>query len=134
MESATLTVDEIVEAAAVPGLDDIRARAVEMYVSLKPGSRPARTWRRRSRRQSTAAELDGQVTTPRGAEEANELPATEPPLQHRHERFDVLGRVAVDEVQLPCPNEQPTTIGSLWWDWTVGGDASGRTTAVDQGR
>ena len=37
LESASLTVPEIAEAAAVPVMDDIRGRAVEMYVSLKPG-------------------------------------------------------------------------------------------------
>jgi acetyl-CoA synthetase len=37
LESAALTVPEVAEAAAVPVIDDIRGRAVEMYVSLKPG-------------------------------------------------------------------------------------------------
>jgi acetyl-CoA synthetase len=38
LESAALTVDIVAEAAAVPVLDDVRGRAVEMYISLKPGS------------------------------------------------------------------------------------------------
>ena len=37
LESASITVDEIAEAAAVPVMDDLRGRAVEMYVALKPG-------------------------------------------------------------------------------------------------
>ncbi len=37
LESATLTVGDVAEAAAVPVIDDLRGRAVEMYVSLKPG-------------------------------------------------------------------------------------------------
>jgi acetyl-CoA synthetase len=37
LESASLTVEEVAEAAAVPVMDDIRGRAVEMYISLKPG-------------------------------------------------------------------------------------------------
>jgi acetyl-CoA synthetase len=37
LESAALTVNEIAEAAAVPVIDDIRGRVVEIYVSLKPG-------------------------------------------------------------------------------------------------
>jgi len=37
LESACLTVDEVAEAAAVPVIDEVRGRAVEMYVSLKPG-------------------------------------------------------------------------------------------------
>jgi acetyl-CoA synthetase len=41
LESAALTVDEVAEAAAVPVVDDIRGRIVEMYVSLKPGFAPS---------------------------------------------------------------------------------------------
>jgi acetyl-CoA synthetase len=37
LESASLTVEEVAEAAAVPVLDELRGRAVEMYVALKPG-------------------------------------------------------------------------------------------------
>jgi len=37
IESAALTVEEVAEAAAVPVIDDVRGRVVEMYVSLKPG-------------------------------------------------------------------------------------------------
>ena len=37
LESASLTVGEVAEAAAVPVVDDIRGRAVEMYIALKPG-------------------------------------------------------------------------------------------------
>ena len=38
IESAALTVPEVTEAAAVPVIDDIRGRMVEVYVSLKPGN------------------------------------------------------------------------------------------------
>jgi acetyl-CoA synthetase len=41
LESATITVEEIAEAAAVPVVDELRGRAVEMYVSLKPGFEPS---------------------------------------------------------------------------------------------
>ncbi len=41
LESAAITVPEIAEAAAVPVVDDLRGRAVEMYVSLKPGVEPS---------------------------------------------------------------------------------------------
>jgi acetyl-CoA synthetase len=40
LESASLTVEEIAEAAAVPVLDELRGRAVEIYVSLRPGVAP----------------------------------------------------------------------------------------------
>jgi acetyl-CoA synthetase len=41
LESASITVDEIAEAAAVPVIDEVRGRVVEMYVSLKPGYTPS---------------------------------------------------------------------------------------------
>ena len=41
LESASITVPEIAEAAAVPVMDELRGRAVEMYVSLKPGVAPS---------------------------------------------------------------------------------------------
>jgi acetyl-CoA synthetase len=37
LESAAIEVDEVAEAAAVPVIDELRGRAVEMYISLKPG-------------------------------------------------------------------------------------------------
>jgi acetyl-CoA synthetase len=42
LESAALMVDEVAEAAAVPVMDELRGRAVEMYVSLKPGVTPGK--------------------------------------------------------------------------------------------
>ena len=42
IESAALTVPEVAEAAAVPVIDDIRGRMVEVYVCSSPASRPAR--------------------------------------------------------------------------------------------
>jgi acetyl-CoA synthetase len=41
LESASITVEEVAEAAAVPVVDDIRGRVVEMYVALKPGFTPS---------------------------------------------------------------------------------------------
>ncbi|HYB28327.1 MAG TPA: acetate--CoA ligase [Solirubrobacteraceae bacterium] len=37
LESAAIMVDEVAEAAAVPVIDEIRGKIVEMYVALKPG-------------------------------------------------------------------------------------------------
>jgi len=37
LESAAIEVEEVAEAAAVPVIDELRGRVVEMYVSLKPG-------------------------------------------------------------------------------------------------
>ncbi len=42
LESASLTVEEVAEAAAVPVIDDVRGRAVEMYIALKPGVKPSK--------------------------------------------------------------------------------------------
>src|SRR5579859_4544441 len=42
LESAALTVNEVAEAAAVPVIDDLRGRAVEMYIALKPGNKPSK--------------------------------------------------------------------------------------------
>src|ERR1700704_3119835 len=41
LESACLTVEEVAEAAAVPVMDELRGRAVELYIALKPGYRPS---------------------------------------------------------------------------------------------
>jgi acetyl-CoA synthetase len=43
LESACLTVEEVAEAAAVPVIDEVRGRAVEIYIALKPGFAPGRT-------------------------------------------------------------------------------------------
>ena len=42
LENASLKVDEIAEAAAVPVIDDVRGKIVEMYVSVKPGVTPSK--------------------------------------------------------------------------------------------
>ncbi len=42
LESAAITVEEVAEAAAVPVMDELRGRAVEMYIALKPGTTPGR--------------------------------------------------------------------------------------------
>jgi len=50
LESSALAVQEVAEAAAVPVIDDVRGRVVEMYVSLKPGY-------------SASAEIEAKVKT-----------------------------------------------------------------------
>jgi acetyl-CoA synthetase len=50
LESSALAVQEIAEAAAVPVIDDIRGRVVEMYIALKPGY-------------EASAEIEGKVKT-----------------------------------------------------------------------
>ncbi len=41
LESAAIQVDEVAEAAAVPVVDDVRGKVVEMYVALKQGVEPS---------------------------------------------------------------------------------------------
>ncbi|MGA8016593.1 MAG: AMP-binding protein, partial [Candidatus Dormiibacterota bacterium] len=41
LESASITVPEVAEAAAVPVIDEMRGKAVEMYIALKPGFKPS---------------------------------------------------------------------------------------------
>ena len=74
IESAALTVPEVAEAAAVPVIDDIRGRVVEVYVSLKPGFEPSKEMedkvkqddRDRDRQDRPAQErLDRRRTCPR---------------------------------------------------------------------
>jgi acetyl-CoA synthetase len=42
IESACLTVEEVAEAAAVPLVDELRGRVVEVYVALKPGHKASK--------------------------------------------------------------------------------------------
>src|SRR6266550_3861871 len=42
LESATLTVEEVAEAAVVPVADEVKGRVPEVYVSLKPGVAPTK--------------------------------------------------------------------------------------------
>ena len=41
IESASITVEEIAEAAAVPVIDELRGKVVEVYVAVKPGYEPS---------------------------------------------------------------------------------------------
>ena len=42
LESASIEVEEVAEAAAVPVVDELRGRVVEMYIALKPGFSPSK--------------------------------------------------------------------------------------------
>ena len=50
LESSALSVEEVAEAAAVPVIDDVRGRVVEMYIAVKPGY-------------DAGAEVEGKVKT-----------------------------------------------------------------------
>jgi len=74
LESAALTVPEIAEAAAVPVIDDIRGRIVEMYVSLKPGFSPSKEMEDKV---SKAIEVEiGKIARPKNVWIVPDMPKT----------------------------------------------------------
>jgi len=74
IESASLTVPEVAEAAAVPVIDDIRGRAVEVYVSLKPGFSPGKAMEDKV---SKAIETEiGKIARPKNVWIVSDMPKT----------------------------------------------------------
>ncbi|MGD0374374.1 MAG: acetate--CoA ligase [Streptosporangiaceae bacterium] len=74
IESAALTVPEVAEAAAVPVVDDIRGRAVEVYVSLKPGNEPSKEM---GAKVSRAIETEiGKIARPKNVWIVSDMPKT----------------------------------------------------------
>jgi acetyl-CoA synthetase len=74
LESATLTVDEIAEAAAVPVMDDLRGRAVEMYVALKPGLKPSKQVE--DKVSGAIEQLIGKIARPKNVWIVSDMPKT----------------------------------------------------------
>jgi acetyl-CoA synthetase len=74
LESAALEVEAIAEAAAVPVIDPLRGKAVEMYVSLKPGIQGRE---QAARSVSAAIEKDiGKVARPKNVWVVADMPKT----------------------------------------------------------
>ncbi len=74
IESAALTVSEVAEAAAVPVIDDIRGRVVEVYVSLKPGTTPSPELQAKV---STAIDTEiGKIARPKNVWIVSDMPKT----------------------------------------------------------
>src|SRR5271167_4656249 len=74
IESAALTVPEVAEAAAVPVIDDIRGRVVEVYVSLKPGFEPSQEMENKV---SKAIETEiGKIARPKNVWIVPDMPKT----------------------------------------------------------
>jgi acetyl-CoA synthetase len=74
LESSALAVDEIAEAAAVPVVDDLRGRVVEMYIALKPGIEPSAEIEAKVK---TAIETDiGKIARPRNIWIVPDMPKT----------------------------------------------------------
>jgi len=73
LESASMTVSEVAEAAAVPVVDDIRGRAVEMYIALKPGIDPDGM----AAKVTTAIEVEiGKIARPKNVWIVPDMPKT----------------------------------------------------------
>ena len=74
LESSALAVEEVAEAAAVPVIDDVRGRAVEMYVALKPGNEPSAEIENKVKR---AIETDiGKIARPKNIWIVPDMPKT----------------------------------------------------------
>ena len=74
LESSALAVEEVAEAAAVPVVDDIRGRVVEMYISLKPGIEPSPAIEAKVK---TAIETDiGKIARPKNIWIVPDMPKT----------------------------------------------------------
>jgi acetyl-CoA synthetase len=74
LESACITVEEVAEAAAVPVMDELRGRAVEMYVALKPGITPSRDIEQKV---SKAIETEiGKIARPKKVWIVSDMPKT----------------------------------------------------------
>ncbi len=74
IESAALTVPEVTEAAAVPVIDDIRGRVVEIYVSLKPGYEPGKEME--DKVSKTIETVIGKIARPKNVWIVSDMPKT----------------------------------------------------------
>ena len=74
IESAALTVPEVAEAAAVPVVDDVRGRVVEIYVSLKPGYEPSEEME--DKVSKTIETVIGKIARPRNVWIVTDMPKT----------------------------------------------------------
>jgi len=74
LESAALTVEEVAEAAAVPVIDELRGRAVEIYISLKPGQKPSKQIE--ARVSAAIDSLIGKVARPKSVWIVPDMPKT----------------------------------------------------------
>jgi len=67
-------VEEVAEAAAVPVLDELRGRAVEMYVALKPGFVPSKAM---AEKVAKAIETEiGKIARPKNVWIVSDMPKT----------------------------------------------------------
>jgi acetyl-CoA synthetase len=74
LESAAIMVDEVAEAAAVPVVDELRGKAVEMYVAVKPGVEPSQEIRRKV--SDTIDKEIGKIARPKNVWLVPDMPKT----------------------------------------------------------
>jgi acetyl-CoA synthetase len=74
LESACLTVEEVAEAAAVPVMDELRGRGVEMYIALKPGYQPSPEIEDRVR--GAIEDIIGKIARPKNVWIVPDMPKT----------------------------------------------------------
>jgi acetyl-CoA synthetase len=74
IESAALVVEEVAEAAVVPVNHEIKGKEPDLYIALKPGSRPATNWPRKFPMPS-ASEI-GKIAKPRKVWIVKDMPKT----------------------------------------------------------
>jgi acetyl-CoA synthetase len=74
IESASLLVDEVAEAAVVPARDEIKGRTPDLYVSLKPGLKPSEDIRKRV--EASVIREIGPIARPRRVMIVPDMPKT----------------------------------------------------------
>jgi acetyl-CoA synthetase len=74
IESASLLVEEVAEAAVIPARDEIKGKVPDLYVSLKPGHQPSEEVRKRVEN-SVIREI-GPIARPRRVVIVPDMPKT----------------------------------------------------------
>ena len=74
LESAVLTVDEIAEAAVVPLVDEVKGRAPDVYVSLKPGFEASEAMQKKVTR--SIETIIGKIARPKNVYIVPDMPKT----------------------------------------------------------
>ena len=74
IESAAIEVEEVAEAAAVPVIDELRGKVVEVYVALKPGYEPSKEIEQKISAQITKS--IGPIARPKSVWIVSDMPKT----------------------------------------------------------
>ena len=74
IESASLLVEEVAEAAVIPARDEIKGKVPDLYVSLKPGRKPSEEVRKRV--ESSVIREIGPIARPRRVVIVPDMPKT----------------------------------------------------------